>query len=115
MTISAPSDFRRSERSSIWRTKARTRTPRSSSISETCRPVRPWVPPAAEVTRIVFVMRTILYRRSWLWYDWVPYISQYGTNKYQVKWKNDVNESKDKAARRGSRRNRGPEADPRRR
>ena len=33
-------------------TKARTGTPRASSNSETCRPVLPCVPPAAEVTRI---------------------------------------------------------------
>jgi hypothetical protein len=37
-------------------TSARTGTPRLSSISETCRPVLPWRPPAAEVTRTGFVM-----------------------------------------------------------
>src|SRR4029450_2769306 len=39
------------------RTKARTGTPRLSSISEMCRPVLPCRPPAAEVTRTGFVMR----------------------------------------------------------
>src|SRR4029450_2235094 len=38
------------------RTKARTGTPRLSSISETCRPVLPCRPPAAEVTSTGFVM-----------------------------------------------------------
>src|SRR6266480_336631 len=112
--ISAPSDFRRSERSSIWRTNARTRAPRSSSIPETCRPVLPWVPPAAEVTRTVFVITTILYHHSLCWYHLVPCDSIYGTDRYQVKRKNDADESKDEAARAGSRSDCGPEADCRR-
>src|SRR5206468_3338090 len=104
--------FRRSERSSIWRTKARTRAPRSSSISETCRPVLPWVPPAAEVTRIGFVMATILYfgvhfgtlrYRIKMWYRMVP---------SQVRKSGD--ESKVEGARGGNRRDRRPEADRRR-
>src|SRR5215468_2822181 len=54
--ISAPSARSWLARSSMVRTKARTATPRLSSISETCRPVLPCRPPAAEVTRTGFVM-----------------------------------------------------------
>src|SRR4051812_11424844 len=110
--ISAPRDFRRSERSSIWRTKARTRTPRSSSISATCRPVLPWAPPAAEVTRNVLVMTTILYREGAFWYRLVPSSSTYGTDQYQVKRKTDANESGEETARGRRRRHRGAETDP---
>src|SRR5260370_7293974 len=54
--ISAPSARRCSERSSILWTKARTGIPRLSSISDTCRPVLPSLPPAPEVTRTGFPM-----------------------------------------------------------
>src|SRR5260370_11100197 len=54
--ISAPSARSCSERSSILWTKARTGIPRLSSILDTCRPVLPCLPPAAEVTRTGFAM-----------------------------------------------------------
>src|SRR6516162_328864 len=68
-TISAPSAARRSDRSSIVWTKARTGTPRASSISDTCRPVLPCLPPAADVTRMGFVMAVPLGLDDTVWYQ----------------------------------------------
>src|SRR5215831_17571453 len=68
-TISAPSARRCSDRSSIVWTKARTGTPRASSFSDTCRPVLPCLPPAADVTRMGFVMAIPLGFDGTVWYQ----------------------------------------------
>src|SRR5215472_12490315 len=68
-TISAPSARSRSDRSSIVWTKARTGTPRASSLSDTCRPVLPCLPPAADVTRMGFVMASPLGFDGTVWYQ----------------------------------------------
>src|ERR1700752_2554338 len=74
--ISAPSARSASARSSIVRTKARTGTPRLSSISETCRPVLPCRPPAAEGTRTGFGMKGPRFSVD----------DGNGTNQYHMGW-----------------------------
>src|SRR3954470_8382576 len=113
--ISAPSARNLSDRSSIWRTKARTGTPRASSFSATCRPVLPCVPPAAEVTRtsgLAIVMTPCAFRprqvpsgttASKVWYRLVP-------SQGEI----DGDEIDEKTADGSPGRNLGPAAHPRR-